>query len=68
MTLDTNERAALLDHAIYLFNAGVDTDAVLKVAQRLADWCEHNPVTHSGNAEGGSFVPNRISGYKERVA
>lgn len=38
MTAD--KKLALLDHAMWLHNAGVDPQSVLKIAQMLCDWCE----------------------------
>ncbi len=51
--LSTTERAELLDHAVYLHNAGVNVDAVLMVAQKLVNWCECVPKVHPGGAERG---------------
>ncbi len=53
VTLTPDERAALLDHAMWLHNAGVSADAVLYVAQKLVNWCECVPKVHPGGTERG---------------
>lgn len=40
MTLTTEQRLELLDHAMWVHNAGINTEDVLKLADKLAAWCE----------------------------
>jgi hypothetical protein len=38
--VNVEQRLQLLDHAVWLHNAGIDPASVLQIAQTLCDWCD----------------------------